>query len=244
MEGSGGRPPLPPKRLRRSFDVASMKECMANRGTQIVLPVVVVALAGFLCAGGTSQSPTVVFTPDYQSRCPCDHSVAETLLAYPQCSLCLESEFHPPFPPYFFVQDINPTKPNRWLILPKAHDKGMQNLSDLSTDVSSEFWAAAVRKAEEVWGNRWGLAVNGELARSQCHAHVHIGKLLDGVEGKGFLFKAGRSRIPGKAPITVAGPDSIKAPGKGAAFWIHPVGKKLHLHVEDVSAAAESVLMR
>jgi diadenosine tetraphosphate (Ap4A) HIT family hydrolase len=214
------------------------------RGKRLDSPIFLMGLVGFIWAGIASQAPQVVFKPDYQSRCPCDHSVAETLLAYPQCSLCLESEFHSPHVPFFFVQDINPTKPNRWLILPRAHDKGMQNLSDLAGFDHGEFWAAAIRKGEELWGKQWGLAVNGELARSQCHAHVHIGKLLDGVEGNEFLFRMGRSRIPGRAPITVRGPDGIKAPVKGASFWIHQVGEGLHVHLEDTTAAAEFVLMR
>jgi hypothetical protein len=217
---------------------------MVNRGIRFALLLLLAVQAGFLRIEAASQSPTVTFKPDYQSRCPCDHSIAETLLAYPQCSLCLESEFHNPDEACFFVQDIDPSKPNRWLILPRAHDKGMQNLSDLSAAVSHKFWAAAVRKAEELWGKQWGLAVNGELARSQCHAHAHIGKLLDGVEGNEFLYKRGFSRIPGRAPITVKGPDRIKAPGKGAAFWIHPVEGGLHVHIEDRTAAAEFVLMR
>jgi len=217
---------------------------MTNRGMRHAIPAALMGLAGFVWAVAAARSAQVVFKPDYESRCPCDHSVAETLLAYPQCSLCLESEFHPPDVPFFFVQDINPSKPNRWLILPRAHDKGMQNLSGLAAADSGKFWAAAIRKGEELWGKQWGLAVNGELARSQCHAHAHIGKLLDGVEGEGFLYKMGCSRVPGKAPITVAGPDGIRAPDKGAAFWIHPVEKGLHLHVEDTTAMAEFVLMR
>jgi len=215
-----------------------------NRGMRLVLLIVLSILASFVWISPASQSPTVVFKPDYESRCPCDHSIAETLLAYPQCSLCLESEFHPPDPPFFFVKDINPGKPNRWLILPRFHDKGMQHISDLTAVDSGKFWAAAIRKGETLWGKQWGLAVNGELGRSQCHAHVHIGKLLDEAEGNEFLVKIGRSRIPGKAPITVEGPDGIKAPAKGEAFWIHPVGKGLHLHIEDVTASAEFVLMR
>ena len=217
---------------------------MMNRNICHLPLLLILGLAGFLRSEANSQSPTVVFKPDYQSRCPCDHSIAETLLAYPQCSLCLESEFHPPDVPFFFVQDIDPGKPNRWLMLPRAHDKGMQNLSDLAAFDGGKFWAAAIRKGEELWGNRWGLAVNGDLARSQCHAHVHIGKLLDGVEGNEFLFRMGRSRIPGRAPITVRGPDGIKAPVKGASFWIHQVGEGLHVHLEDTTAAAEFVLMR
>ena len=217
---------------------------MVNRGMRVVLSVVLMALTGCLWADAASQSPTVVFKPDYQSRCPCDHSIAETLLAYPQCSLCLESEFHNPAVPYFFVQDIDPSKPNRWLILPRAHKKGMQNLSDLSAAVRGKFWAAAIQKAEELWGKNWGLAINGERARGQCHAHAHIGRLLDGVEGNDFLYKLGWSRVPGKAPKTVEGPAWIKAPDKGAAFWIHPVEGGLHVHVEDRTAVAEGVLMR
>jgi diadenosine tetraphosphate (Ap4A) HIT family hydrolase len=202
------------------------------------------ALTGLLWAQDAQQTPKKVFIPDYESICPCDHTIAETLLAYPQCSLCLESEFHPPDVPYFFVQDIDPTKPNRWLILPKAHDKGMQDLSELNSADSKKFWAAAVRKGEELWGNQWGLAVNGEQGRSQCHAHAHIGKLLDGVEETGFLLKIGWSRVSGKPPVTISGPDEIKAPGKGMSFWIHPVKDGLHVHVEDITASAEFVLMR
>jgi diadenosine tetraphosphate (Ap4A) HIT family hydrolase len=217
---------------------------MTNRIVRLLSPAFLAALAGFLSAGPAPQAPKPVFKPDYESRCPCDHSIAETLLAYPQCSLCLESEFHPPHEPFFFVKDINPSKPNRWLILPRAHDKGMQNLADLTDLDAAGFWAAAIRKGEELWGRQWGLAVNGELARSQCHAHVHIGKLLDGVEGNEFLFRMGLSRAPGKAPVTVAGPEGIRAPDKGAGFWIHPVEGGLHLHVEDITALCEFVLMR
>ena len=219
-------------------------EEMANRGMRLVPLTILACLVCLVWARAAPQFPTTAFKPDYESRCPCDHSIVEPLLAYPQCSLCLESEFHPPDPPFFFVQDINPEKPNRWLILPRLHDKGMQNMSDLSATESSKFWAAAIRKGEELWGKHWGLAVNGELGRTQCHAHVHIGKLLDGVEGNEFLFKKGWSRVPGKAPITVKGPEEIKAPANGQAFWIHPVGKGLHLHIEDVTASAEFVLMR
>jgi hypothetical protein len=206
-----------------------------------------IAIASLAVAVGTgyaSQAPKAEFTPDYHVQCPCDHSVAETLLAYPQCSLCLESEFHNPAEPLFFVQDIDPDKPNRWLALPKAHATGLQSIAELSPDASRTFWTAAIRKAEELWGPAWGLAVNGELARSQCHAHVHIGKLLDGVETPDFLFRARRSRAPGNPPLTVAGPAAIRPSDKSAAYWIHPVGKALHVHVEDKTAVAEFVLMR
>jgi hypothetical protein len=217
---------------------------MAHRGTRYTSATVVIGLVLWLAADVASQSPAAVFKPDYESRCPCDHTVAESLLAYPQCSLCLESEFHNPAEPFYFVADIDPGKPNRWLILPRAHDKGMQDLTGLSADTRIKFWAAAIRKGAELWGEQWGLAVNGELARSQCHAHVHIGKLLDGVEGNDVLYKTGRSRVPGRPPITVRGPDKIKVPGSGAAYWIHKSGNGLHVHVEDRTALAESVLMR
>lgn len=217
---------------------------MAPRIMRLVSPAALAAAAALLSAGATPQAPKAVFKPDYEARCPCDHSIAETLLAYPQCSLCLESEFHPPHEPFFFVKDINPSKPNRWLILPRAHDKGMQNISDIASLDAAAFWAAAVRKGEELWGKQWGLAVNGDLARSQCHAHVHIGKLLDGVEENDWLFKMGLSRAPGKPPVIVAGPGGIRAPDKGAGFWIHPVDGGLHLHVEDITALSEFVLMR
>ena len=90
------------------------------------------------------------------------------------------------------------------------------------------YWTAAIAKARELWGNQWGIAMNGLERRTQCHAHMHIGKLLDGVEDDGF--------------VVVDSPADIPVPPDGTGIWIHPVGNKLHVHVGD--QAAELVLER
>jgi hypothetical protein len=33
-------------------------------------------------------------------------------------------------------------------------------------------WSGAIEKAKSLWGEDWGLAINGQVARSQCHAHT------------------------------------------------------------------------
>ena len=88
-------------------------------------------------------------------------------------------------------------------------------------------WAAAIGKAKELWGDAWGVAYNGEQVRTQCHAHLHIGKLLQGVCSGKILTISRPSQIP-------------KHPRKG--LWIHPVGNKLHVHLEE--NISETALMR
>ena len=62
------------------------------------------------------------------------------------------------------------------------------------------------------------MAINGEEVRTQCHTHIHIGKLIKGadIETKNF--------------IVISRPDQIPDP-KGLGLWIHPVGNKMHVHM-------------
>jgi hypothetical protein len=46
-------------------------------------------------------------------------SSAESM-AKRECGLCREAEKQPQDTPVFFLKDINPNKPNRWLALPRA----------------------------------------------------------------------------------------------------------------------------
>ena len=48
-----------------------------------------------------------------------------------QCSLCREAEKQPADQSIFFLKDINPRKPNRWLALPRAHFGGLHHLHDM-----------------------------------------------------------------------------------------------------------------
>jgi hypothetical protein len=158
------------------------------------------------------------------SQCACDPARAESLEAR-ECGLCREAE--KAGEAIFYLKDINPRKPNRWLALPKVHTAVGHQLDDLPALERTKLWAAAIAKAKELWGEEWGLAYNGEKVRTQCHAHIHIGKLLKGVERDNF--------------VVVSGPAQIPVPA-GRGLWVHPEGGKLHVHMEE--NITETVLLR
>jgi diadenosine tetraphosphate (Ap4A) HIT family hydrolase len=158
--------------------------------------------------------------------CPCDVSNPATLTAR-QCSLCNEAEKQSADTHVFFLKDINPRKPNRWLALPRAHGSTLHHLHDIPPAERTRLWSASIEKAKELWGDEWGLAYNGEQVRTQCHTHIHIGKLLNGIETDNFKVVSNASDIP--AP-----------PGGG--LWVHPAGNKLHVHLGEQTA--ETVLLR
>jgi hypothetical protein len=159
-------------------------------------------------------------------NCPCDMHDLDSLKER-QCSLCEQAEKQPSATVAFFVQDISPSKPNRWLALPRQHSPGMHQFGALSPDVRTELWAAAIAKAKELWGEHWGIAYNAERLHTQCHVHIHIGKLIDGVEWGEFKV--------------VDGPDQIPLPGNDG-LWIHQAAGKLHVHVGE--QVTENVLLR
>ena len=149
-------------------------------------------------------------------NCACDVTKPETMAAV-NCSLCREAEKQPLEQGVFFLKDANPTKPNRTLALPRKHSVGPHALSDLSAADRLELFTAAIAKGKELWGDQWGVAYNGVERRTQCHAHVHIGKLVENAEtGQNFTV--------------LNGPADIIIPSDGAGFWIHAVNGKLHEH--------------
>ncbi|MBM3725747.1 MAG: hypothetical protein FJW40_10035 [Acidobacteria bacterium] len=161
--------------------------------------------------------------------CACDPERPETMKAR-ECSLCNEAEKRsaaPGEPPYFFLKDNNPRKPNRWLLLWRAHAAGPHAMQDLPRAVRTALWTAAIARARELWGDDWGVAYNGEVVRTQCHLHVHVGKLLKGVETSRFVVVRHPSQIPMK-------------PGEGV--WVHGAGKSMHVHTGEQTT--ETVLMR
>jgi hypothetical protein len=160
------------------------------------------------------------------TQCHCDPRQAETLKAR-ECSLCAEAEKEPAGIEFFFRRDINPRKPNRLLALPRMHTREQHPLAELPADVRAHYWQAAIDKAMELWGSDWAVAYNGDRVRTQCHAHIHIGKLLPGVEFGDFTV------VNSPAEIVVP-------PGDGV--WIHPVGGKLHIHTGE--QITETVLLR
>jgi hypothetical protein len=162
------------------------------------------------------------------SRCRCDPADPESLQAR-ECSLTREAVAQPATPPVFFLRDINPAKPNRWLALPRAVRKDMTSLAAMTPDERLQLWTEAIRKARELWGDQWGLAMNGDEVRTQCQPHVHIGKLRDDVEGDANA-------------ILVDGPEKIPVPRDGGGLWVHPRNGKLHVHLG--MQLAEPVLLR
>jgi hypothetical protein len=147
-----------------------------------------------------------------------------------ECSLCGEADKQAGPAEIFFLKDINPRKPNRWLALPRAHSAGGHPLHELPRALQTRLWTEAIAKAIELWGREeWGIAYNSEVNRTQCHAHVHIGKLLKGL-------------APGKY-VDVSGPAEIRVPEDGSGVWIHPVaGGKLRVHYGE--GITETVLLR
>lgn len=147
------------------------------------------------------------------------------------CGLCVEAAKHPASEHVLLVKDNDPTKPNRWLAMPRAAYDGANPLARMSAAERLELWNAAIARGRELWGDAWGIAMNGDIARRQCHAHVHIGKLLEGKEpannDNGYY---------------VDGPADLPAIADGTGLWFHPAGKRLHVHAgEQIN---ESVLMR
>jgi len=175
---------------------------------------------------GASLFLTTVMMADVSS-CACDPAKPETMEAR-ECSLCKEAEKQPADAEIFYLKDNSPRKPNRWLALPRVHGSGGHHLSELPKKLQAKLWRGAIEKAKEHWGEEWGIAYNAYTVRTQCHAHVHIGKLLQGLS-------------PGRYK-DVDGPEQIAAPADATGIWIHPVGGKLRVHFGE--QITETVLLR
>ena len=161
-----------------------------------------------------------------QTKCACDVSIPETLTAR-QCSLTKLTEEQPRDVGIFIIPDANPAKSNRLLALPREQKAGMQRIADLSPEARLALWTQAIEKAKEKWGEHWGIAYNGDNVRTQCHVHIHIGRLIEGVEAGEFVL------VDGPAEIPIPGVDG---------YWIHPVNGKLHVHTGE--QICETVLLR
>ena len=162
-----------------------------------------------------------------ETPCACDLSHPETLTKR-ECSLCAEAEKHPASPDFFFVEDINPRKANRLLAMPRFHTPGLHLMSSFSPEQRTKFWTVSIDQAKSLWGADWAVAYNGDRVRTQCHTHVHIGKLLPGVETENFVVVTSPAEIP--VPLM-------------DGFWIHGTAAgKLHVHTGE--QITETVLLR
>lgn len=147
--------------------------------------------------------------------CPCDHARPESLQAR-VCSLCGTAEKQSGA--VYFLKDINPSKPNRYLALPKAHEGGMQSVGTIPEPLRTQLWREAIAKARELYGERWGLAHNSHLFRTQCHAHVHMGPMSPEVDDvNGALY---------------ADPKDFPAPPADQGLWVHPKDGRYCVHLD------------
>ena len=156
--------------------------------------------------------------------CNCDPAKPETLEAR-QCSLCREAEKKPADVNVFFLKDSNPTKPNRWLALPRTHER---SIDQLNSQQRAELWTATIAKAKSLFGDQWAIAYNAPSVQTQCHVHLHVGKLIPGVETSQLT--------------TVAKIEDIPVPASGEGYWVHPQGKQFHVHTGE--QVTETVLER
>jgi hypothetical protein len=161
-----------------------------------------------------------------ETLCPCNPNDPATLRIR-QCELCAVVEKAPPDVLVVFAEDSSPVKPDRTLALPRQHSPGLHQMAALSPESRTALWREAIAKAKELWGDQWGLAYNAEKYHTQCHVHVHIGKLIEGVEAGEF--------------IVVDRPEDIPLPGVDG-LWIHPVNGRLHVHLKE--QVTETVLLR
>jgi diadenosine tetraphosphate (Ap4A) HIT family hydrolase len=166
---------------------------------------------------------TLVLRADFVT-CNCDPSKPETLEAR-QCSLCREAEKQPGDAKVFFLKDSNPSKPNRWLALPRTHER---SIDQLNTAQRADLWTAAIAKANSSFADQWAIAYNAPTVQTQCHVHLHIGKLIPGVETNQFVTAAKIMDIP--------------VPASGEGYWIHPQGNLFHIHTGE--QVTETVLER
>ena len=130
------------------------------------------------------------------------------------CSLTRVATQQTDTAPVFFIKDASPTKPNRWLAIPHALHR---SLNDMTAGERNAYWSAAIEKARALWKDQWGIAVNSEERRSQCQMHAHIGKVLDDADKSGGVLVERAEEIP--------------LPEESQGVWIHPEGNKLRVHV-------------
>jgi hypothetical protein len=143
------------------------------------------------------------------------------------CSLTLESLKQPSGTSVFILKDNNPRKPNRWLALPGGTGPAAMFIEKMRQERRAELWRAALAKAREMFGEQWGLAVNGPRVRTQCQMHIHIGKFAAAAENRKFLVVNRIEDVPLR-------------PEDG--LFVHGAGDKIHVHYGEQTT--ETALMK
>ena len=76
----------------------------------------------------------------------------------------------------------------------------------MTPEQRTAYWSAAIEKAREAWPNDpWGIALNSTERRSQCHMHLHIGKLLPNLADEHFIVSIGPPIFPSRTMAMVSG---------------------------------------
>ncbi len=89
------------------------------------------------------------------------------------------------------------------------------------------FWKFAVAEAHKRFGDEWGIAYNGWKVRTQCHMHVHIGRLIKAAKVAKFQFVKRVQDFP--AP-------------EESGVWIYPVPGGFRVHTGE--QITETALVR
>jgi len=183
---------------------------MATRALRLIFPTL-----SFLVFWTALNPPRVA--ADVRN-CNCVVGDAESM-SKRECSLCREAELQPAGAEFFVLRDANPRKPNRWLVLPRAHTPGSHPLHARPKEERTRLWKFAIAVAKEHFGeNDWGVAYNGDRVRTQCHLHVHVGRFIPAAENSKFKFVR---RI-----------EDFPAPAEGGVL-IHPVKGGYHVLTGD-----------
>lgn len=177
-----------------------------------------VVLLSLIAGAGSSRMQADV------RGCDCNLNDPESMKKR-ECGLCREAESQPAGVEFFAVRDINPRKPNRWVILPKAHMPGSHPLHMMPKPDRDRLWSFAIAEAKKHFADgEWGVAYNGDKVRTQCHLHVHAGKFIPAAENSRFKV--------------VRRVDQFPAPSEGGIL-IHPVKNGFHVHTgEDIMETA------
>jgi diadenosine tetraphosphate (Ap4A) HIT family hydrolase len=160
------------------------------------------------------------------SHCACDPSKPETMKAR-ECSLCVEADKHRGEGEFFVLKDINPRKPGRWLVLPVAHGEGPHHLHEMDKAARVRFWKFAIAEARKRFGDEWAAAYNGWRVRTQCHGHIHIGRLIQAAKIEKFQF--------------VKRVEDFPAP-EDSGLWVYPVPGGYRVHTGE--QITETALVR
>lgn len=181
------------------------------------------------CAVACQRQPPI--TSEARSGHVCDSSPTGTRLSCScsniddlgaECSLCNEAVRRRPEhgSSTIVIKDRNVCK-GRWLALPQEH-RGpcIQTLPTVSPQARRDLGRTAIAKALAEFGPGFGLAINPSAERSQCHLHVHIGRLRPNVACSAVM-------------ASVSSPDEVFAAATDQGVWVHAAGGGYHVHTSE-----------